>query len=331
MKMEIFINDKPVPFELEGEKNAYEIVNAIKAYVNNLENQHFITNIIINDKEFIQNDEKSLKQIPVDTIHQLKISTTDVYGLTALSINHIFNFLELLKNIIENNKFDNDFKKMDISIDWMKEGVNQIAKIFDANEKYIRTDKQSFFENSDKLYLAIKEIKKKNTLDELEKNLVMKYIMNLNDSMQNIKKWLLESYRLPDSDFILNKLNTLTSEIDKILPQLQNVVILFQTGEDKESMNIIQKLADILENSIGLFILFKESLNLHMDKYTIKEVQFEEFFKSVTDNLKELMDAMQNNDSVMIGDLLEYEFVPNVEEIRDILLKIKNEVFVKVN
>ena len=112
---------------------------------------------------------------------------------------------------------------------------------------------------------------------------------------------------------------------------METIPVLFQSGQDKETMNIIQNLTDILEKGISLFILFKEKFNLHMDKYTVKEVSFEEFFKTVTEHLKQLMEAMQNNDSVMIGDLLEYEFIPNFNEIKSILLKIEEEAFNKIN
>ena len=55
------------------------------------------------------------------------------------------------------------------------------------------------------------------------------------------------------------------------------------------------------------------------------------FFKTITSHLKELMDSIQNNDSVTIGDLLEYEFLPNLSEIKKLLIKIKEEAFTKIN
>jgi hypothetical protein len=149
--------------------------------------------------------------------------------------------------------------------------------------------------------------------------------------MTKIKKWLVYSYKLPDREFVINNINKLISNIDNIMPKLENVPILFQTGEDKEAMLIIQALTEILEESIGLFVLFKESFKFHMDKYTVKEVHFEEFFQKMTELLKELMDSIQNNDSVVIGDLLEYEFLPNIQEIKNTLIKVKDEAFVKTN
>jgi len=119
--------------------------------------------------------------------------------------------------------------------------------------------------------------------------------------------------------------------INKIIPSLGNVSLLFQTGEDTDAMNVIQALSVILEDSIEMFILFKETFKLHLDKFTVKEVSFEEFFKAITSKLKDLIDAIQRKDSVMISDLLEYEFIPNIEEIQHIMNKIKSEAFEKVN
>jgi hypothetical protein len=153
----------------------------------------------------------------------------------------------------------------------------------------------------------------------------------MSEIINNIKNWLVKTYRLPDNKVIFKDIEGLISDIDTIIPKLENVPVLFQTGEDKEIMQIIQGLTDILEKSINLFVLFKESLKIHMDKYSVKEVSFEEFFKTITEHLKQLMNAIRSNDSVMVGDLLEYEFVPNLEEIKNILVKIKDEAFEKIN
>ena len=45
----------------------------------------------------------------------------------------------------------------------------------------------------------------------------------------------------------------------------------------------------------------------------------EDFFKDLTGKLQELMNAMTGGDSILIGDLMEYEFVPALEDIKAFL------------
>ncbi len=330
--MEIYINEDKVPFELEKEKNSYEIINAISEFAANSNPKHFITSIFINDQEYSYADEKGLKKLKIDSIKRIEIETGDIFSVTNLSIDQMENFLDLLDEIISEKKWNKAYTEIGGSINWMKAGINQIVVIFSSKENYLKDEKKKIYENCDKLNDLFSNIE---TDEFLSNNGIIKeslnYIKNIRISIGNIKKYLNDFYRLPGRDNVLGNINKLVKDIDIIIPQLENVPILFQTGEDQESMNTIQALADILERSINFFVLFKESFKLYMDKYTVKEVYFEEFFKTLTSHLKELMDAIQHKDSVMMGDLLEYEFVPNIEEIKNILVKIRDEAFTKAN
>ena len=63
---------------------------------------------------------------------------------------------------------------------------------------------------------------------------------NIIQSLKSIKKWLITTYRLPDKDYLFHNINRLIEKIDDIIPRLENIPILFQTGEDEEAMNIIK-------------------------------------------------------------------------------------------
>lgn len=331
--MEIFINKEKIPFELENEKNANDILNEISIFALKLKPQNFIINVYINNKEYSLANEKELRKIKIDDIKNIEISTSDIYGITSLSMDQIENFLKLLMDFLNRNEWDETFTKVADSIGWMKEGINQIVLIFGPNDNFLTKERDMFHKNCDDLKNLFIDVTKDdiNVKDNKKINNIMNVLKHLVSDIVSIRKHLVQSFKLPDREYILNSIKGLIKNIDEIIPKLENIPILFQTGEDQESMNIIQALADILERSISLFLVFKETFKLYMDEYTVKEVSFEVFFKTLTNHLKGLMNAMQNNDSVMIGDLLEYEFVPNVEEIKAILVKIKEEAFTKAN
>ena len=319
-------------FELENEKNSLDIVNAIIDFAAGSTPQHFITKIVIDGHEYSLANEEKMKKISIDSIKEMKFETQDLYEVTNLSISQIEDFLKLLTQIFNKNKWDISIKKVSDSINWMKKGIEQIINIFAPKNNFLKEQEKMFNDNCEKILSYISKIKSNSDSigdDDVKKSL--NYIKEMGEIINNIKNWLIKTYRLPDNKVIFNDIEKLISDLENIIPKLENVPVLFQTGEDKEIMQIIQSLTDILEKSINLFVLFKESLKIHMDKYTVKEVSFEEFFKTITEHLKQLMDAMRNNDSVMVGDLLEYEFVPNLEEIKSILVKIKDEAFEKIN
>ena len=330
--MDIYINNEKMNFELESEKNCLDIVNAIIDFAAGSTPQHFITKIIIDGSEYSLADEEKMKKSKIDSIKEIKFETQDLYEVTNLSINQIEDFLKLLTQIFNKNNWDISIIKVIDSINWMKRGIEQIINIFAPKNSYLKEQEKLFNENCENILGVISKIKSsKDSLKDCDVKKSLNYIKEMKDIINNIKNWLIKTYRLPDNKVIFSDIEQLIVNIDNIIPKLENVPVLFQTGEDKVIMQIIQSLTDILEKSINLFVLFKESLRIHMDKFTVKEVSFEEFFKTITEHLKQLMDAMRNNDSVMVGDLLEYEFVPNLEEIENILIKIKDEAFEKIN
>lgn len=330
--MDIYINNEKMNFELENEKNSLDIVNAIIDFAAGSTPQHFITKIMIDGNEYSLANEEKMKKININSIKEIKFETQDLYEVTNLSINQIEDFLKLLTQIFNKNKWDISIKKVNDSIKWMKKGIEQIINIFAPRNSFLKDQEKLFYENCEKMLNYTSKIKSiEDSFNDSDIKKSLKYIKEMRETIDNIKNWLVKTYRLPDNKVIFSDIENLIVDIDSIIPKLENVPVLFQTGEDKGIMQIIQSLTDILEKSINLFVLFKESLKIHMDKYSVKEVSFEEFFKTITEHLKQLMDAMRNNDSVMVGDLLEYEFVPNLDEIKNILIKIKDEAFEKIN
>ena len=70
--MEIYINGEKTKYELENEKTSFDIINAISEFAAKSKPQHYITNIIIDDKEYSYADTETLKEIKIDNIKALK-------------------------------------------------------------------------------------------------------------------------------------------------------------------------------------------------------------------------------------------------------------------
>ena len=52
-------------------------------------------------------------------------------------------------------------------------------------------------------------------------------------------------------------------------------------------------------------------------------MSFEEYYNELNSVLKELIDAFHINDSVLIGDLLEYEIAPRLEGLIQFIKRLK--------
>lgn len=330
--MEIYINGENIPFELENEKNAWDVVAGINEFASNSTPQLFITSIFIDGKEYSYADDEGLAAIAIDDIGQLAVDTADLKGITLISIEQIEKYLTFVASVLAKSKWESSFTKVHQSIEWMKDGVEQIIGIYANQHRSLSLIKANFASKYEELYGFFSTLSEDMfPLAEGKREAMVVVVAEIQSVLKQLKKIVSQTYIKPENDVIHNNICEVTAMIDDIIPSLEKIPVLFQTGEDQKAMELIRALASVIEKSIGLFIVFKETLDLYLDDYVESAGSFEDFFNTITELLKELMSAIENNDTVMMGDLVEYEFIPNLEEIKKILLKVKEEALSSVN
>ncbi|MCR4630239.1 MAG: hypothetical protein K5786_01250 [Treponema sp.] len=119
---------------------------------------------------------------------------------------------------------------------------------------------------------------------------------------------------IKQSFFKLSELFTeLASKMEEVPSDLQN-------GKNLEVSESIKKLADSINqfsHTAALASLYPETFA----ETTIDGLTFNEFFGDFSSILKDFESALQNNDTIMIGDLSEYEICPRLRSIAEALNK----------
>ena len=106
----------------------------------------------------------------------------------------------------------------------------------------------------------------------------------------------------------------LSELFNELANQMEGVPIALQSGKNLEVSESIKKLADSIDqfcHIATLASLFPETFT----NTTMNGMNFKDFFADFSPILKDFEDALQNNDTVMLGDLSEYEICPRLKEI----------------
>ncbi len=106
----------------------------------------------------------------------------------------------------------------------------------------------------------------------------------------------------------------LSELFNELAVQMEGVPVALQSGKNLEVSESIKKLAD----SIDQFCHIATLASLFPETFTNESMNganFKEFFAEFSQILKDFEDALQNNDTVMIGDLSEYEICPRLKDI----------------
>lgn len=122
-------------------------------------------------------------------------------------------------------------------------------------------------------------------------------------------------------DAIKESFANLSTLFANLSEKMAQVPVEFQNGKTSIVSNSIKDLADSIDqfcHVATLASLFPETFN----STTIDGQNFNEFFADFSPILVDFEDALKNNDTVLIGDLSEYEICPRLEAISKALKAI---------
>ena len=122
-------------------------------------------------------------------------------------------------------------------------------------------------------------------------------------------------------DSIQQAFSALSQLFSELSVQMENVPAALQSGKNKEVSESIKKDADRIDqfcHIAALATLFPE--DFHNTK--INGMQFSDFFNDFSPILLDFEQALQNNDTVLIGDLSEYEICPRLKAISETLKNV---------
>ena len=104
-------------------------------------------------------------------------------------------------------------------------------------------------------------------------------------------------------------------KLQQLIPEISDVSVMLQTGDDKKAIDSVLKFIELSEDLIRIFPFLRDFGYTDITKESINKESFNDFFKEFNGILKELVTAFDINDSILIGDLMEYEIVPKVTKL----------------
>ena len=115
-------------------------------------------------------------------------------------------------------------------------------------------------------------------------------------------------------DDVLLSFKDIATRFGELIEDMKLISLQFQNGQDKKALVTVTQLADTVDyfcKATALSTLFPEKFaDMNIDGVAIQDF-FGDFMAILTD----FEEAFKNSDSVMLGDLAEYETTPRIESI----------------
>ena len=302
--LKILLNHRTLDFTLENEKNLGDIITGVESWLKN--SDLVITSVKILEKELLSDVTEEWKNTLIENIDQLSLIVKPMNELHLSSMQNIAHFLKMLKQAFS-AKDTSLLKELNEGYPFMIESLTLLSQRLRSeslsNHTMVFTNhfpninKQMVFAwTKEEQEVAVAKI------DSLLNNLI-EIIEEMNNPFKTIQK-LARKIKISSQD-------------------ISEVSILLQTGKDREAMNILVAFSDTLQKFLRIFLILKENKNIDINHLTILDMSFEKYYNELNGFLKELIDAFQINDSVLIGDLLEYEIAPRLEGLIQFIERLK--------
>ncbi len=279
--MEIKIDKEPINYSLDNETTLGEVVHGIEDWLDNA--GMLIGAMRIDDKELPVQEREQWQSLPLESITELDVETVMLYEA-------IYEELQIVRLYVQNLSeavLANDTHKI-------RELKNDFSIVGDYLEKLLRTN------NTDRIEgLLEKE-------DEQARKTVIQFL----DSIR-----LLINERIREIEEPREELQRLTALLEKTNNDLREVSLLLQTGKDKEAMDLVITFTELSQKLLRILQLGNQLQVIDSASLTVNGTDINGFYTELNSFFTELQEAFESKDSVLIGDIFEYEVAPRIDNL----------------
>jgi ribosomal protein S8 len=282
--LKIYINQDEIDFTLEKENALGEVFDSIEKWLS--EQSFSITELFLDDNELLLTEREKWESLPVQDKESFRFIALTLKELKEQNLNTVLNYCRMLQ----------------LSL---KEGNLELLNELLGEYNYIEGSYSILLEdlsNSIKDHMA-NLLKDNGFIPEAER------------SEENVKT-ILEAFMMLEA-VIHGRLAEVKEPqrsgkecyeaIVTLMPQMENVSLMLQTGKDKDAMNVIIRFTELFQKLLRVFTYLPEKTqeDHHED--------LKAYIKDMSGVLKELTEAFASEDSVLMGDLMEYEILPRMK------------------
>ncbi len=281
--MKILVNDEAIDFTLQGEEKLGEIIPPLRDWL--ADSDYSISSLSVDGKSIELDKREQWEEIDLKRIETLKVSANSLVQEQLDGVETAMEFLVLLRRIIEAGDQER-FAEALMEYNYLREAL----PTFLSSRYEEGTQMRDYF---DELLDRTGAINGTLPSEGEERRELLRGV----DSLISLLEARAREIVQPVEEFL-----SIARAVAGSLESIEEVPVLLQTGEGANAMRRLAGFTGLVERLVRLYPLWAEENDG-------KEADFEE----LNEVLAELIQALGDEDSVLVGDLVEYEIVPKVE------------------
>ncbi len=294
--MVILVNDEPIQFTLEGEKDLGEVVTQIERWL--LDSRLTLSGLRVDGDELPLYAPDRWKSHPLEGVEKVQITASTYREMKLSTLQTMLQYIMLLHNGIE--------ARRDEELGELLAEYTYISKSLAGLLGSASDGKQS---------LPLDELLKRSGLmegkltDESQRGPLLLHLKDLQ---------LLVIDRMKEVTQPEQEAASTARLLSESIPEISDVSVLLQTGKDREAMGAVVRFTELLSKLIRILPYLNE-IGSELVGRTVEDKSLDDITGELKGFLQELVEAFAAQDSVLIGDLLEYEIAPRIKSVVTLL------------
>lgn len=329
--MKLLINNEEISVTLEGEQTVGEVFKNISEQFIDLDKT--ISGIRVDGRYSNLSSVKSLNLEKVEEIHFDVVSRGQLLLDSVIAIsNYLSRAMDFLeerpqyKNISdlkekEKQNLKEGIRWLDESLKVIAEHDPRIIEIIGSQVNQGNGNGKHGFQDKFEFYLG--SLENSASEKELSTAMISDFYKSLKFGTDNLLALLRTS--APNDENIIALISEFLSTIDSISEKLSRITGLLHEGKDGDAYSLVSEAVTGLELYLQLIPILEQTGITRQIKIESEVADnLFELNKELLSHLHSLADAMENQDSVSISDICEYEIPEVLELLPDALGQIKS-------
>ncbi len=325
--MQILLNKEKLDFTLENETTLLDVILSIENW---LEQQNVVISAInVDGLELTPDMQEKLEEFQVSNINNVEIETATHTEFAFQSLNDAGRYIDRFLSEIDKGRENfilNKNEKID-GLNWLADIIFSSANVLQVNISSIFINHTNLEEVIAFLVLSSEQLEKKKHDDLFFYDYFVTGVRERLDLLKQMLPLIIQHaiFQLNNEDNylrddnIIKIIKSLKNDVYIMAPTLEKISQNFQSGKDLDALIGIKKVSGVLDNLVNSLTRIGQLLGLNYKVLQISGRTIEEINKSLLDVLTQIFNAFQDQDTVLLADLIEYELSDFFELYKGVL------------
>lgn len=288
--MEVLINREQVDVTLEHERTLGEVMEGLRGWLN--DSQLYITDVLVDQQDVRLDAPENWADTDIDDVGRIEIRALPPWEVKAAGLDVLVQYFTLLRDTLRAGEAS-QLRSLAADAESVAASLPIYAR--DLVDEEERSD--PFFRIVDAPEIRGGELPAPERGQELL-GYLEQAITVLTGRAREIANPIPEAVATARA-------------IRGLVPDMSDVSVLLQRGEDRRAMDYIVRFTELVAK---LLRIMPHAIRQNEDP-AASTAELERYGTELNATLQELVGAFGTQDSVLIGDLVEYELVPKIEEL----------------